>query len=145
MLPERHRSRTIKGLFICQGCGSATHCEVFYVTVWNPALCLTLYLTARWWCHVSDVQHVGDVISKKIKFHPIRTREIGGVTLSDVLFAVVQGTNWKSWRVLMSFENPSEFFLNFLDNLFAGILKFDSLEISLVYISDGGFTRKFPK
>lgn len=45
----------------------------------------------------------------------------------------------------MSFENPSEFFLNFLDNLFAGILKFDSLEISLVYISDGGFTRKFPK
>ena len=33
VLPERHRSRTIKGLFICQGCGSTTHCEFFYVTI----------------------------------------------------------------------------------------------------------------
>ena len=35
-----------------------------------------------------ELQHVGDVSKQKIKCRPIRSREIGGVTLSDVLYAM---------------------------------------------------------
>ena len=31
-----------------------------------------------------ELQHVGAIIQQKIKCQPIRTREIGGATLSDV-------------------------------------------------------------
>ena len=37
--------------------------EVVYVTIWNPALCLFLYLTG---VHFrGELQRVGDVVSKK--------------------------------------------------------------------------------
>ena len=50
----------------------------------NPAFCLFLYLTG---VHFRDeLQHGGDVSECKIKYRLIRTREIGGVSLSDVLY-----------------------------------------------------------
>ena len=33
-----------------------------------------------------ELQHVGDVSQQEIKCRPIRTREIGGATLLDVLY-----------------------------------------------------------
>ena len=36
-----------------------------------------------------DLEHGGDVSEWKIKCRPVRTREIGGVSLSDVLYAGV--------------------------------------------------------
>ena len=56
--------------------------EGVYVTIGNPAFCLFLYLTG-------ELQHVGDVSQQKIKYRPIRTREIGGVSLSDVLYVSI--------------------------------------------------------
>ena len=54
------------------------------VTIGNPAFCLFLYLTG---VHFrGKLQHIGDVSQQKIKCRPIRTREIGGVTLSDILY-----------------------------------------------------------
>ena len=51
--------------------------EVVHVTIGNPAFCLALYLTG---VHLrGELQHVGDASEQKIKFRPIRTREIGGV------------------------------------------------------------------
>ena len=50
-----------------------------YVTIGNPAFCLFLYLTGAL-CR-SELQHVGDVSEKKLKYWPIRTWEIGGVRL----------------------------------------------------------------
>ena len=59
--------------------------EGVYVTVGNPAFCLFLYLTG---VHFrGELQHGGDVSQQKIKCRPIRTREIGGASLSDVLYA----------------------------------------------------------
>ena len=50
----------------------------------NPAFCLFLYLTG---VHFrGELQHDGDVSECKIKYRLIRTREIGGVSLSDVLY-----------------------------------------------------------
>ena len=50
-----------------------------------PAFCLSLYLTG---VHFrGELQHGGDVSQQKIKCRPIRTREIGSVSLSDVLYA----------------------------------------------------------
>ena len=50
----------------------------------NPAFSLFLYLTG---VHFrGELQHVGDVSESKIKCRAIRTRVIGGVTLSDVLY-----------------------------------------------------------
>ena len=50
-----------------------------------PAICLFLYLTG---VHFrGELQHSGEVSQQKIKCRPIRTREIGGVSLSDVLYA----------------------------------------------------------
>ena len=42
------------------------------------------------------LQHGGDVSQQKIKCQPIRTREIGGVTLSDVLYDDIRKTRM-SW------------------------------------------------
>ena len=54
------------------------------MTIGNSAFYLFLYLTG---VHFrGELQHVGDIIQQKIKCQPIRTREIGGVTLSDVLY-----------------------------------------------------------
>ena len=58
--------------------------EGAYVTIGNPAFCLLLYLTG---VHFrGELQHGGDVNQQKIKRRPIRTSEIGGVFLSDVLY-----------------------------------------------------------
>ena len=56
-----------------------------YVTIGNPSFCL-LYLTG---IHFrGELQHDGGVGQQKINWRPIRTREIGGVTLSDVLYVM---------------------------------------------------------
>ena len=50
----------------------------------DPAFCLSLYLTG---VHFQgELQHGGEASQQKIKCQPIRTREIGGVSLSDVLY-----------------------------------------------------------
>ena len=61
-------------------------CEGVYVTIAQPAFCLFLYLTG---VHFrGKLQHGGDVSQQKIKCRPIRTRETGGASLSDVLYVV---------------------------------------------------------
>ena len=66
------------------------------VTIENPAFCLFLYLTG---VHFrGELQHGGDVSQQKIKCRPIRTREIGGVTLSDVLYVCRQNQNTCTWE-----------------------------------------------
>ena len=61
------------------------------VTIGNPAFCFLLYLTG---VHFrGELQHIGDISQQKIKFQPIRTREIGGVTLSDVLYVCRENHN----------------------------------------------------
>ena len=50
----------------------------------DPAFCLFLYLTG---VHFQgELQHGGETSQQKIKCQPIRTREIGGVSLSGVLY-----------------------------------------------------------
>ena len=57
------------------------------MTIVHPAFCLFLYLTG---VHFrGELQHGGDVSQQKIKCRPIRTREIGGVSLSDVLYVTM--------------------------------------------------------
>ena len=64
------------------------------MTIGNPAFCLFLYFTS---VHFrGELQHGGDVSQQKIKCQPIRTREIGGVTLSDVLYNDIRKTRM-SW------------------------------------------------
>ena len=54
------------------------------MTIGNPAFCLFLYLIG---VHFrGELQHGDDVSQEKIKCQPIRTREIAGVSLSDVLY-----------------------------------------------------------
>ena len=54
------------------------------VTIGNPAFFIALYLTG---VHFrGELQHICDVSEKKIKCRPIRTREIGGVRLSEELY-----------------------------------------------------------
>ena len=61
------------------------------VTIGNPAFCLFLYLTG---VHFrGKLQHIGYVSPQKIKCRPIRTREIGGVTLSDILYVCRKNQN----------------------------------------------------
>ena len=56
------------------------------MTIGNPAFCLFIYLTG---VHFrGELQHGGDVSQQKFKCRPIRTREIGGVSLSDVLYVL---------------------------------------------------------
>ena len=58
--------------------------EVAYVTIGNSSFCLFLYLTG---VHFrGELQHGGDVNQQKIKCRPIRNQEIGGASLSDVLY-----------------------------------------------------------
>ena len=59
--------------------------EGVYVTIGNSAFCLFLYLTGAYFR--GELQHGADVSELKIKCQLIRTREIGGVSLSDVLYA----------------------------------------------------------
>ena len=50
----------------------------------NPAFCMFLYLTG---VHFrGELQYGGDVSQQKLKCQPIRTREIDGILLSDVLY-----------------------------------------------------------
>ena len=57
--------------------------EGVYLTIVDTAFCFFLYLTG---VHFrGELQHGGDVSQQKIKCRPIRTWEIGGVSLSDVL------------------------------------------------------------
>ena len=50
----------------------------------NPAFCMFLYLTG---VHFrGELQHGGDVSQQKLKCQSIRTREIDGILLSDVLY-----------------------------------------------------------
>ena len=61
------------------------------VTIGNPAFCLFLYLTG---VHFrGKLQYIGDVSQQKIKCRPIRTREIGGATLSDILYVCRKNQN----------------------------------------------------
>ena len=54
------------------------------MTIGNPAFCVALYLTG---VHFrGELQHAGDVSEQKFKCRPIRTREIGGVRLSEALY-----------------------------------------------------------
>ena len=58
--------------------------RVFMWHLETQLFCLFLYLTG---VHFpGELQHSGDVSEWKIKCWPIRTREIGGVSLSDVLY-----------------------------------------------------------
>ena len=58
--------------------------QVVYMTIGNQAFFLFLYFTgAHFW---GELQHVGDVSQQNIKCGPIRTPEIGGVSLLDVLY-----------------------------------------------------------
>ena len=54
------------------------------MTIGNQAFCLFLYLTGvHFW---GELQSAGDVSEQKIKCWPMRTKEIGGVRLSDGLY-----------------------------------------------------------
>ena len=60
--------------------------EGVHVTNGNPASCLFFYLT---FVHFGGkLQYGGDFSQQKIKRRPIKTREIGGVSLSDVLYVI---------------------------------------------------------
>ena len=53
------------------------------MTIGNPAFCLALYLTG---VHFpGKLQHVVAVSQQKFQYQPIRTREIGGIRLSEAL------------------------------------------------------------
>ena len=54
------------------------------MTIVHPAFYLFLYLTGVHFWH--ELQHGGDVSQQKIKSRPISTREISGVSISDVLY-----------------------------------------------------------
>ena len=56
------------------------------MTIRNPAFCLALLLTGVHF--LGELQHFGDVSEQKLKCRPIGTREIGGVRLSEELYAV---------------------------------------------------------
>ena len=58
--------------------------EGVYVIIGNPAFCMFLYLTGVHFRR--ELQHGGDVSQQKLKCQPIRTREIDGILLSDVLY-----------------------------------------------------------
>ena len=57
------------------------------VTIGNPVFCLASYLTG---VHFrGKLQHVGDVSEQKFKCRPIRTRELGGVKLSEEMYVKI--------------------------------------------------------
>ena len=58
------------------------------MTIGNSAFCFALYLTS---VHFrGELQHVGDTSEQKFKCLPIKTREIGGVRLSEALHVKVR-------------------------------------------------------
>ena len=58
--------------------------EVVYVTIGNPAFCLTWYLTGvHFRGELQNFDHMGE---QKIKCRPIRTREMAGVRLYGKLY-----------------------------------------------------------
>ena len=72
------------------------------MTVGNLDFCLALYLTG---VHFRDeLQHVGHVGEQKIKYRPIRAREIAGVRLWDELYEPVDliecppNSNWSLYQ-----------------------------------------------
>ena len=66
---------------------SDCHKEGVSLTIENLAFCLTLYLTGvHFW---GRLQHVGDVCKQNVKCQPLRTREIGGVRLSEALYVKI--------------------------------------------------------
>ena len=72
--------------------------ECVYVTIGNPAFCLFLNLTG---VHFQgELQHSGDVSQQKIKCRSTRTREIGGVSLSNVLYVKCRGDFGIFWFAL---------------------------------------------
>ena len=57
------------------------------MTIGSPDFCLFLYLNG---VHFrGELQHGGDVSQQKVKCRPIKTQEIGDVSLSDVLYVYV--------------------------------------------------------
>ena len=56
------------------------------MTIENPVFCLFLNLTGL--PFQGELKHGGDASQQKITCRLIRTREIGGVSLSDVLFVM---------------------------------------------------------
>ena len=58
------------------------HLEVVYVTLENSAFCFFLYLTGIYFR--GELKHVGDISEQKIKCWPIRTPEIGGISLNAI-------------------------------------------------------------
>ena len=56
------------------------------MTIGNPAFCLLNLTGVHFW---GKLQHGGDVSQQKTKCRPIRTQEIGGFSLSDVLSEIV--------------------------------------------------------
>ena len=56
------------------------------MTIENPVFCLFLNLTGLHF--QGELKHGGDASQQKITCRLIRTREIGGVLLSDVLFVM---------------------------------------------------------
>ena len=62
--------------------------EGVYVTIGKPSFCLFLYFTGVHF--LGELQHGSDVGQQKIKCRPIRIREIGDVSLSDVLYELFE-------------------------------------------------------
>ena len=73
------------------------------MTIENPAFCLFLYLTG---VHFrGELKHGGDVSQQKIKCRPIRTREIGGVSLTDVLYVNYGLKNVRNITIMLTSQN----------------------------------------
>ena len=84
--------------------------EAVYVTIRNSAFFLALYLTGVHFRR--ELQHVGDVSKQKIMCRPIRTREIGGVTLTHVLYGNIRNRTANRMQVVNSkYEVPCHLYL----------------------------------
>ena len=102
----------------------------------NPAFCLALYLTSvHFW---GELQHLGEVSEQKFKWRPIRTREIGGVRLSEELivespfknvagFYAKPSTHVFSCKYCEIFKNT--YFKNICESLLLNVI------VKYVYIS----------
>ena len=75
--------------------------EGVYVTIRNPTFCLFLYLTGG--CFRGELQYGDDVSQQKITCRPFRAREVGGVSLSDVLYVGIQ----RFAKIIRNFQNSA--------------------------------------
>ena len=94
------------------------------MTIGNPAFCLFLYLTD---VHFrGELQHGGDVSQQKVKCRPIRTREIGAVSLSDILYDTLHFLQHiKKWlKLLERSRKKCRSKVKFLSNVFDYLAKF---------------------